>query len=156
MSSISNAPKLRQPLDQDHSSAWIMGGSRKEVFPTWNQPVEWLWDEDACPIALVELSSARLKSADQERAAEVQKACEQTGFSQRRDEWTGSVDDHYDYEDYMGYNFVMNLSIIYMTLRNHLSYCPMSLNQRISLLPKTLRLMMTPSLCKMIPSTMTI
>src|ERR1700740_2655971 len=32
----------------------------------------------------------------------------------------------------------------------------MSLNQRISLLPKTLRLMMTPSLCKMIPSTMTI
>jgi hypothetical protein len=30
------------------------------------------------------------------------------------------------------------------------------LNQRISLLPKTLRLTMTPSLCKMIPSTMTI
>src|SRR5467141_3834026 len=42
-----------------------------------------------------------------------------------------------------------------MTLRNYLSLCPTSFNQGISLLPKALRLMMTPSLCKMIPSAIT-
>jgi len=60
----------------------IMGGSPKEVFPTWDQPVEWLEDGGACPMdwstscmlhhKYTELSFARLKgaeSADQEQVA---------------------------------------------------------------------------------------
>jgi 2OG-Fe(II) oxygenase superfamily len=89
----------------------------KEVFPTSDQPVEWLEDEYTCPTAFVymldheytnaELSFTRLKGADQERVAEVRKACEKTGFSlflaSVVKSQTGSVD-AYGYEDDSDYD----------------------------------------------------
>jgi hypothetical protein len=62
----------------------------KKVFPTLaDQPVEWLGDEAACPTGLIylldrkhsQLSFTQFEGADQERVAELRKACEQTGFS---------------------------------------------------------------------------
>jgi 2OG-Fe(II) oxygenase superfamily len=66
-----------------------------EVYPSKNEPVEWLPDEyndnDDCPRALLytldhqytsaELSFSRLKGIDQGQVSEARRACEKTGFS---------------------------------------------------------------------------